>query len=330
MCLFCEVMGYDKSGICGSCATASQFGPHNSHERHGYRPDAKYNGFEYCGQRGCCFPLDGGRGRDTEGQDFDRLTFAHFNQYQQYMHLNPQKREIRLMQFQPWETKEAPITCNLKVFQYPWPQYQALSYCWGDAEDTKAIGLCQAVSRENSKTTISPFVVTKNLYQALHFLRRQQVVQYIWVDALCINQRDVDERKSQVRMMEDIYAKAKEVCVFLDDYGEPEYPCQPSIGLEFAELITQYGDERYPDGLDRFSPSSEQMRELANPSRKWLLDPGGLNFDLDPATLQQVLYINLFRHDWFRRIWVLQEVIRATGPVLFGPVRREVGDVVVP
>lgn len=39
----------------------------------------------------------------------------------------------------------------------------------------------------------------------------------LWVDALCINQKDVEERTSQVQFMGKIYAQCEEVIVYLGD-----------------------------------------------------------------------------------------------------------------
>jgi hypothetical protein len=37
----------------------------------------------------------------------------------------------------------------------------------------------------------------------------------LWIDALCINQDDVNERTQQVRMMGDVYSSAEQVIIWL-------------------------------------------------------------------------------------------------------------------
>jgi Heterokaryon incompatibility protein (HET) len=54
--------------------------------------------------------------------------------------------------------------------------------------------------------------VTPNLEAALH--RLQGTLQYLWVDAICINQNDVHERNSQVSLMRPIYKNAATVRVW--------------------------------------------------------------------------------------------------------------------
>jgi len=46
--------------------------------------------------------------------------------------------------------------------------------------------------------------VTTNLYSALQQLRREGI-ERVWVDALCINQQNTEERSHQVRRMGAIY-----------------------------------------------------------------------------------------------------------------------------
>lgn len=83
------------------------------------------------------------------------------------------------------------------------PQYQALSYVWGAPDKTKSIAV-------NDKTV----QVTENLYAALVQLRCW-AVDFIWIDAICINQGDVRERGHQVRTMANIYSRASRVIIWL-------------------------------------------------------------------------------------------------------------------
>ena len=84
--------------------------------------------------------------------------------------------------------------------RYSWGEYVALSYVWGDPNKTREIFV-------NGKSV----QVTKNLESALRILRDKLPVRLgvrLWVDALCINQKDVKERNAQVQRMLDIYEKA--------------------------------------------------------------------------------------------------------------------------
>jgi hypothetical protein len=76
------------------------------------------------------------------------------------------------------------------------------------------------------------FSVTENLWTCLRKFRNHITSELdannIWVNAICINQEDPDERSSQVSQMGEIYARAKEVVVWLRD---------PTRKLENASVL---------------------------------------------------------------------------------------------
>jgi hypothetical protein len=84
--------------------------------------------------------------------------------------------------------------------RYSWGDYVALSYSWGNPHETRSI----FVNEHRVE-------VTKNLESALRILREKGPLRAgvkIWIDALCINQKDNDEKGVQVRRMRDIYNRA--------------------------------------------------------------------------------------------------------------------------
>jgi hypothetical protein len=66
--------------------------------------------------------------------------------------------------------------------EYWTPEFEALSYVWGDPLITRQIKL-------NSQ----PFRVTENLEAALRRLRHDDRARIMWIDAICINQRNPRE-----------------------------------------------------------------------------------------------------------------------------------------
>jgi hypothetical protein len=82
-------------------------------------------------------------------------------------------------------------------------RYEALSYAWG--------------------TTMVAFLnkyeifgaVPESLYRALLSLRHRSDQRVLWADALCINQRDEEEKGRQVRLMRKIYKQATKVLLWL-------------------------------------------------------------------------------------------------------------------
>ncbi|KAK1964565.1 hypothetical protein LY78DRAFT_562435, partial [Colletotrichum sublineola] len=104
---------------------------------------------------------------------------------------------IRLMNIVPNDDPYYPIECHLEhVSLRKAGAYVALSYCWGNEENITHI----VVSG-------SSFPVTRNLAHALQLLRLEGTHR-VWVDAICINQADLDERAQQVSCMCAIYQHA--------------------------------------------------------------------------------------------------------------------------
>ena len=65
-----------------------------------------------------------------------------------------------------------------------------------------------------------PLRITLNLSNALRQLRMRITITRIWVDALCINQEDDDEKSAQIRFMGLIYRMASSVKIWLGKYDE--------------------------------------------------------------------------------------------------------------
>ncbi|KAF4968802.1 hypothetical protein FSARC_3829 [Fusarium sarcochroum] len=94
------------------------------------------------------------------------------------------------------------------------PVYRCLSYTWSgpDGDGTSEIW---------TKPTESVLIdglempIRRNLHNALIALRQSGTLGPIWIDALCINQEDIEERNIQVSQMARIYKDAEEVVVWL-------------------------------------------------------------------------------------------------------------------
>jgi hypothetical protein len=95
-----------------------------------------------------------------------------------------------------------PLCCELvhRLLSETTTSYAALSYTWGEPSEQRWI-----------KVNGRPFHVQPNLYAALHAIRPTEGDLWLWVDALCINQKDIPERNNQVALMGDIYRNASEV-----------------------------------------------------------------------------------------------------------------------
>lgn len=133
----------------------------------------------------------------------------------EYRPLRAGPNNIRLIQILPG-VGDAGIVCE--VFQYTlrndkaFGLYEALSYVWGDYDKPRHI-----LVKNSEDLAYRNFTVTQNLYTALRRLRDPDLPRTFWIDAICINQNDLEERATQVQIMARIYAYATSVSVWLGE-----------------------------------------------------------------------------------------------------------------
>ncbi|KAM0162373.1 hypothetical protein ACHAQE_003816 [Botrytis cinerea] len=122
-----------------------------------------------------------------------------------YTPLDSDLCQIRRLVLQPAVNFDDPLHSHLDVVSLESsPDFEALSYVWGSTTPAKTITLGDRL------VTIGP-----NLDNALRNLRLLAAPRILWVDALCINQDDLDERASQVALMRRVYSDASTVLIWL-------------------------------------------------------------------------------------------------------------------
>jgi len=161
-------------------------------------------------------------------------------------------------------------------------EYEALSWRWGEeatGEFTVMIHKDGAMYRKR---------VSETLGLALKYLRFEKD-RYLWIDALCINQNDHDERSSQVAMMSLVYTAAERACVWLGEDDEDS-----TMAIRFIrEEITQLKK------FDRLCTDKEH-------APKWRS------------------LLALMQRPWFSRRWVVQEIVLAKKATVYcGPDKIE-------
>lgn len=189
----------------------------------------------------------------------------------------------------------------------PMLHYVALSYTWGNEEPTEKVWIrkpeswpahprspkrpidrfvnyaWEVVKEKHRLKPNATFYVRPNLGDALRHLRNysereQDQSQHepetliLWVDCICINQDDENEKSIQVSRMADIYERADGVWIWLGK--ESEDSC---VGMDFVGRIPELERE------DMFSVKGSSAQQWS-------------------------AFIALMRREWFRRRWVVQEL----------------------
>jgi hypothetical protein len=139
--------------------------------------------------------------------------------------------------------------------------YEALSYCWGDLSKTLPITLRHPTKPLSEDDHIhyaeQTFAVTIELQSALVHFRRKEERRTLWIDAICINQADSDERSRQVSMMGEIFSHGERVLVWLGPHDE------------YSELVWALLNACQP--WDAADPMLDQLIDLSGGGRReWL------------------------------------------------------------
>lgn len=240
------------------------------------------------------------------------------------------------------ENDSHPLQCDLRIIDLdsePRPSFTALSYAWG------------AQTLDSSVITCGSFAlpIPRNCHCALQHLTEVFGKLTIWIDAICINQDDEDEKMRQILLMQDIYSRAETVYVWL---GEGNASTDRAIGyLENAGYLEHFFLHGDPTkgrlsnpaiwaaawstytarwvGNSQLFPSMEQG---TNPHYTRTEEGWASSTQLSLNRLLQVFAFparkatttkttaedleELLTRDWINRIWTFQEIVLASNPVI--------------
>jgi hypothetical protein len=194
-----------------------------------------------------------------------------------YEALDASTDQIRVLAILPCLHHSARIRCELHhvdlddLDEAPFDFYEALSYTWGESEASESIKL-------NGRT----FYIRPNLGDAIRRLRVRGVGpsyrRFLWVDAICINQEDLAERRSQVLKMRRIYESAEQVIGWLGEAADDS-----DMAMDLIDTMTDY------DSPDDFVTNGITSQKAEN-----------IHLWLSLAAL--------FARPYWRRVWIRQEL----------------------
>ncbi|KAF5723288.1 heterokaryon incompatibility (het-6OR allele) [Fusarium mundagurra] len=153
--------------------------------------------------------------------------------------------------------------------------YDGISYVWGPPHNTSTI-ICDG----------RPFQVTSNLEHALRNFRLTDKSRPLWVDAVCINQKDTGEKSLQVKRMGEIFRKAKQVLCWL---GEDKAGKAKGCFSLVREAVKAAEDEWRPDWTMDNLINDLTLNGLPRHRNEW------------------EVIAQLFDFAWFERVWIVQE-----------------------
>ena len=165
--------------------------------------------------------------------------------------------------------------------------YSALSYTWGPAHFPHTIS-----------SATGSLKITESLFGALKQLRDPVNNVKLWVDAVCINQNDLEERVHQILLMRTIHAQCHLVIVWLGPAKDLD-----TWALRFIRTFV----DQYAIGISESMNNPEQMKELLDEIA-----------DTEPfGPINCIALTNFFEWGWFSRAWTFQEIASATDAGVF-------------
>ncbi|OCK90529.1 uncharacterized protein K441DRAFT_578728 [Cenococcum geophilum 1.58] len=199
--------------------------------------------------------------------------------FHKYSHRPLRDAEIRLLIVLPGNGEE---TLRIVIFHTSIErsdQYQALSYVWGTHLQPQMLS-----------TQAGILDVTPSLHAALRHLRQKKEPVILWVDAICINQNDKKEKAQQIRLLPHIFQRATSVIVFLGQDDRSHHAIETLMQIRAKDTSVLW-----PKCISPIPASWSDQSIPPHDDRMW----GDI--------------IEFFQRPWFRRIWVIQEVVLAAG-----------------
>lgn len=241
-----------------------------------------------------------------------------------YESLNREKKQIRLLRISSPTGDDFPSKLVLELRNDSLSdepiQYAALSYVWG-----------RDASQEMVEVEINgaPFLITRNLHAGLGRLLRavgHDMVPWLWIDAICINQADDFEKSWQVSQMGAIYSQADIVYMMLGSGTAetdramdfiarvgPRAVASGALGLhsrDHYESLRQYIAARPPSPSQGSDETYEGDSNLARFMYD-LLHESCLYPSSPPEKAVGVGIEELLTKDYWSRVWINQEVALA-------------------
>lgn len=161
-------------------------------------------------------------------------------------------------------------------------RYRTLSYVWG-------------IENQPTHTILTPdgiLTVKPSLNDALLTIRQKSSRVHLWIDAICIDQNDAEEKARQIRLLPRIFQNASCTVAFLGADKTSNDAITTLMQIN-AKSVCGSDVEDWPKNLPR-PPSSWEGRFMPGPESQVWTD-----------------VMALFRRPWFRRAWIIQEAVAA-------------------
>ncbi|CAI6093532.1 unnamed protein product [Clonostachys chloroleuca] len=198
-------------------------------------------------------------------------------------------KQIRVLKILP-EATITNLVCEFDIVDFNGASansYFALSYTWGSAAGGDDVH--DILILDGSEQPV-PFCVRQNVWEFLtsDIVRSKLSARPIYIDAICINQLDNDEKGHQIQLMQSVYSQALEVIIWL---GSSTVSAKDDLNLR---SLQEHGDWVWTE--------------------KGAMTAGaGIGGNGDSSTDKQKLAVEFISSQpYWSRTWIIQEIMLAS------------------
>lgn len=217
-----------------------------------------------------------------------------------YERLDPESRDIRVLVLFPG-TWSSPIRTSLQKMNLDDEKiYEAVSYAWGEPDDTRGIFVEEAIHQ-----------IPSNLEACLRYLRKPTKPVVLWADAICINQKDTLEKADQVKLMGEIFRHCSSTYIWLgipntsSPTPESHRSTEKGNGADPFYIIKHFAQDRHLASLSCFKKVGSEKR---------------IEFFEDSAFVKiWKAFTEASQKSWWSRFWCVQEcLLSPSATIVFG------------
>ncbi|KAH7027355.1 heterokaryon incompatibility protein-domain-containing protein [Microdochium trichocladiopsis] len=158
-----------------------------------------------------------------------------------YKHRRLSNSQIRILHLQHGDSIEE-LQCRIEHVDFDAAKYVALSYPWGGDKEEYWLRVRSATGNEEGDIPL-----TQNLHNALRDLVRSPVQpKCFWIDQICIDQTNMQDKETQVKRMGEIYRRAISVVT----YAGPEASGDVTAIALLEQLTSHYIKPFYKEFME--------------------------------------------------------------------------------
>jgi hypothetical protein len=193
------------------------------------------------------------------------------------------------------------VRCTTREINLTEGGYQALSYVWGSQEQPY-----RAIVQDARGVPIGYLPLTSNLNHALHDLWRAKDLKekVFWIDQICIDQDNDEEKNHQVAMMGRIYKSANSVITYLGPAVDAKLE---KSGIQLLDDLNRHFSPVYKELQKCNSLGKARDQRLLERFREFEISENVIKHKQWHVVMEWIM--TLAYDEYATRLWIIQEQV---------------------